>query len=407
MEEIIGTEINPYKIKKADIIISIPSLNEAETIAIPVKQAAEGLKQYFSNYSSVIINCDANSTDGTKEVFLNTPTGDIPKIYLSTPLNVTGKGNALRMLFYKACEMEAKAIVTLDANLTSITPRWIRNLCQPLFENFGFVSPLYVRHKYDNMIANIIAYPLSRALYGRRIRQPVGGDFGFSGRLAKVYAQTDYWNEMVGQFGIDIWMVTIAVNTGTTICQSFMGRPKIHHVQTPPRDPALIFPQIMITIFDLMEIFAENWKKVKWSKPTAIFGFGLGEIELPPPVNVDQEILYQRFLKGFEEYNKIWEKFLNQSHLNKLWEIKTLNFEFFDFPTELWAKILYDFAVGYKKTRDRKILIESLIPLYFGKMLSYVKKTQHMSIQEAEEFTEYECEIFEKTKQYLLEKWDT
>jgi len=407
MEEIIGTEINPYKIKKADIIISIPSLNEAETIAIPVKQAAEGLKQYFSSYSSVIINCDANSTDGTKEVFLNTPTGDIPKIYLSTPLNVTGKGNALRMLFYKACEMEAKAIVTLDANLTSITPRWIRNLCQPLFENFGFVSPLYVRHKYDNMIANIIAYPLSRALYGRRIRQPVGGDFGFSGRLAEVYAQTDYWNEMVGQFGIDIWMVTIAVNTGTTICQSFMGRPKIHHVQTPPRDPALIFPQIMITIFDLMEIFAENWKKVKWSKPTAIFGFGLGEIELPPPVNVDQEILYQRFLKGFEEYNKIWEKFLNQSHLNKLWEIKTLNFEFFDFPTELWAKILYDFAVGYKKTRDRKILIESLIPLYFGKMLSYVKKTQHMSIQEAEEFTEYECEIFEKTKQYLLEKWDT
>jgi len=108
MSEIIGIEINPKQIKKADIIVGIPSYNEADTITFPVKQAAEGLKQYFSEYTSVIIDCDANSTDGTKEVFLNTPTGGVPKIYLSTPLNVSGKGSVLKMLFYKPAKWKQR-----------------------------------------------------------------------------------------------------------------------------------------------------------------------------------------------------------------------------------------------------------------------------------------------------------
>jgi len=50
------------------------------------------------------------------------------------------------------------------------------------------VAPLYVRHRNDGTITNSIAYPLTAALYGTRIRQPIGGDFGFSGRLASYWA---------------------------------------------------------------------------------------------------------------------------------------------------------------------------------------------------------------------------
>ncbi|CAD7782633.1 MAG: hypothetical protein KIIPBIDF_01726 [Candidatus Methanoperedenaceae archaeon GB50] len=93
-------------------------------------------------------------------------------------------------------------------------------------------------------------------------------------------------------------------------------------------------------------------------------------------------------------------------NLNKLNEIKTLRFEHFDFPTELWAKILYDFSVAYKnKVDDQKLILDAIIPLYYGKTLSFVKKTERMSIQEAEELIEYECEVFEKIKPYLIEQW--
>ena len=42
------------------------------------------------------------------------------------------------------------------------------------------MAPLYARYKYDGTITNTVTYPLTRALYGHRIRQPIGGDFGVS-----------------------------------------------------------------------------------------------------------------------------------------------------------------------------------------------------------------------------------
>lgn len=406
MREIIEKEINYQKITKADMVVGIPSYNEADTIAFVVRQVAKGLKQYFPKYKSVIINCDTNSTNGTREIFLNMPTEGIPKICLTPPMNTIGKGSVLRMLFHKAVEMKAKAIISVDSDLVSITPRWIEYLGRPLSDGFDFVTPLYVRHKYDGTITNNLVYPLIRAIFGRRIRQPIGGEFGFSARLAKIYAQDKYWDELVSNFGIDVFMTVLALRAGAHICQSFMGRPKIHRFKDPAQTLGPMFYQIIGTIFRLMVLFSDIWEGIKWSKPTAIFGFGLGETELPPPARVDQNMLYQKFLLGFTQYSQIWHKILSKVNFSKLKEIKTSPANNFEFPTELWAKIVYDFCVAYKdQPTQRKAILNVLIPLYFGKTFSYVKKTERMSIQEAEDFIEYECEVFERAKPYLIEKW--
>ena len=63
------------------------------------------------------------------------------------------------------------------------------------------MAPLYHRHKFDGTITNGIVYPLTRALYGRRIRQPIGGDFGFSGELARVYLAKPVWGTDVARSG--------------------------------------------------------------------------------------------------------------------------------------------------------------------------------------------------------------
>ena len=94
-------EVNPEGITGVDIVIGIPSFNEASSISYPAQQADKGLQKYFSKYSSVIINCDNDSPDNTKEAFLNTKTTK-PKIYISTGPGITGKGNNLRNLFEKA-----------------------------------------------------------------------------------------------------------------------------------------------------------------------------------------------------------------------------------------------------------------------------------------------------------------
>ncbi len=151
---------------------------------------------------------------------------------------------------------------------------------------------------------------------------------------------------------------------------------------------------------------ADYWRRVKWSKPTSIYGFSLGETELPPPVKLNEDQLLAGFRLGGEVHSATWRRVLPPDQMNKLLEIAALPSEEFDFPTQVWAKLLYDFAVAYAREEvPRPDLLNSLIPLYYGKTFSFVRKTAKMSVQQAEEFIENECMVFEETKPYLIERW--
>ncbi|UCC66773.1 MAG: glycosyltransferase [Deltaproteobacteria bacterium] len=399
------SEENPAKIKRADIVVGIPSYNEALTISYPTIQASLGLLEFFGDKRSVIINCDNNSTDGTKEAFLNTPT-EVPKVYICTPPGVRGKGNNLMNLFTKVNELGAHACIIIDADVRSITPRWIRSLGEPLFMDFGFVTPLYVRHKYDATITNNIAYPFIRSIYGRRVRQPIGGEFGVSEEMIPIYLERKVWDEEVSQFGIDIWMTTLAIAHNIPICQSFMGRPKIHRPKDPGAELGPMFRQVMGTIFGMMDPYEPYWRGVRWSKPTAVFGFGLGEVELPPAVEIDRGVLYERLSNGIAQFQRVWERVLAPEVFGKLMEVAEMRREHLDFPTQLWTRILFDYAISYQSFQgERETLLNSLIPLYFGKVYSFVQRTERMSIQEVEEYIEDQCMVFEETRPYLDKRW--
>jgi len=52
------------------------------------------------------------------------------------------------------------------------------------------------------------------------------------------------------------------------------------------------------------------------------------------------------------------------------------------------------------------LVLESVIPLYFGFIASFVFRTKDMTNQEAEDVIEDLCLEFEKQKAYLIENWD-
>ena len=53
------------EIERADLVIGIPSYNEADNISYVVEKCSEGLCRYFPDMKSVIINVDNNSPDNT------------------------------------------------------------------------------------------------------------------------------------------------------------------------------------------------------------------------------------------------------------------------------------------------------------------------------------------------------
>ena len=398
---------NPDGVRSADIIVGIPSLNEADSIAVPTDAAGTGLEEFFPNYRSVVINVDNHSNDGTKEAFFSTPT-HCPKIYISTPEGVRGKGNNFYNLFKAAVELRAKAIVVVDADLKSITPSWIKYLGEPVIDDFDYVSPLYVRHKYDGTITNHIAYPMVRSLFGLRVRQPIGGDFGFSGKLARAYLSERLWTENSAHFGIDIWMTTIAIARQFKVCQAFLGTPKGHKPKDPAADLTPMFVQVVSTLFDLVGEFEYYWKEITQSQPSSVFGFGLGANSHVDPIEIDTQHLFASFNKGVGEHHEIWKQVLSSPLMHEVERLEGFdNADHFEFTTADWARIIFDFAVANRNGDiPQDDLVKSLVPFYHARLLSYVNRTLQMDTREAEEYLENISRTFQHEKYYLIQRWD-
>jgi glycosyltransferase involved in cell wall biosynthesis len=397
---------NPDKVRRAEIVVGIPSYQEADSIGFVTGVVDAGLEKYFGRKDCVIINVDNNSPDDTRGAFLKTETR-MPKLYISTPEGVKGKGRNIRNLFEAGVELGAKAIAMVDADLTSITPQWMQYLVEPVYMDHDYVIPIYVRHKYDGTITNNIAYPMTRVLYGLRTRQPIAGDFGLSGKLARAYLTEKTWDENVSEFGIDIWMTTIAISRGFKVCQAFMGAPKSHRAKDPGAHLGPMFYQVVGTVFNLAVDFEYLWKYSSESLPTSIFGFGLGVTEEPQPVTVDTERLLKSFVDGLIKYWKVWNKVIAPLNLDDLNHLQKMSADTIRVPADLWARILFDYVVAYRdRLADRTQLLNSLIPIYYIRTLAFVNDTKDMNTKEAEDFLEDECRIMEREIYYLIAKWN-
>jgi len=397
---------NPDKVRRAEIVVGIPSYKEADSIGHVTSQVDAGLKKYFGRKDCVIINVDNDSPDDTRGAFLRAET-EMPKLYISTPKGIRGKGRNIRNLLEAGVELGAKAIAMVDADLTSITPAWIQSLVEPIYMDHDYVIPIYVRHKYDGTITNNIAYPLTRVLYGMRTRQPIAGDFGFSGKLARAYLTEKTWDENVSEFGIDIWMTTIAISRSFNVCQTFMGAPKSHRAKDPGAHLGPMFFQVVGTVFSLAVDFEYLWKYSSESLPTNIFGFGLGVTDEPEPVTVDRDRLLKSFIDGLIKYWKIWTKVIAPLNLDDLNHLQKMSADKISVPADLWARILFDYVVAYRDSlADRTVLLNSLIPIYYIRTLAFVNDTKDMNTKEAEDFLEDECRIMEDEIYYLIAKWN-
>ena len=402
-------------ITSVDILIGIPSFNNAKTIGHVVRAVQAGLAKYFPDRKSVLVNSDGGSTDSTLEVVRNASIQDYtsilvhhrvePLFRIATPYSgVPGKGSAFRTIFELAAALDAKACVVVDSDLRSITPEWIELLVKPVLEGgFDYVAPLYHRHKYDGTITNSIVYPLTRALYGKRVRQPIGGDFGFSGGLAKFYLEKDVWETDVARFGIDIWMTTTALANQFKVTQSFLGA-KIHDAKDPGADLSAMLYQVVGATFELMETYSDVWKPVRGSEPVTAFGFeytvGLEQVK----VNTGR--MLNVFREGLKNLRELWIDVLGAGDFRELERTGTLADREFRFPLALWTRVIYDYAIAYhKKKLPVEHLIKSLTPLYLGKTASFILEAEQMGQYEAEAEIEKLCNEFENNKEYLVNNW--
>jgi glycosyltransferase involved in cell wall biosynthesis len=364
-----------------------------------------GLDTHYRGKKSVIMIADGGSTDDTREVSKEFEIKPWQEKVVSIYRGPGGKGSAFRSIFEAAKRLEVKACMVVDSDLRSISPDWVGFLLDPVMKKkFEYVSPVYTRYKYDGTITNNIVYNLTRALYGLRIRQPIGGDFAFAGKLAAHYIEQDVWETDVARYGIDIWMTTHAIANKFKICQSNLGV-KIHDAKDPAEALGPMFRQVVYTLFVLMEANEEQWKNVRGSKAVPLFG--LDKFLEPEPIKVNQGRLVDEYKAGFRQFRGLYEDIFCEDCFAALKKCSQMSKTKFHMPTETWAQVLYETAATFHSwIHNRSQLVNLVTPLYLGRVASFINQTKDMSSHEAEEVVERQAVIFEETKDYLIRVWE-
>ncbi len=434
-------------------MVGIPSFGNAETIGFVVRAATAGMVQYFSDLKPILVNSDGGSPDDTPRVAISTESpAYIEKIILVSPRHklqrisftyqgLSGKGTAVRALFEVARELGVKAMVMVDSDLRSIAPEWIELLAGPILKGgYDFVAPLYSRYKYDGTITNAIAYPLTRALYGARIRQPIGGEFAISGDLVQRYLELDTFDDLTARFGIDVWMTHSALNEGFAVCQTRLGA-KIHDPKDPGSDLGPMFRQVVGTILRLAGRYSDHWLPIKGSHDVPAYGFE--RVIEPPPLEVNTLRLLSEFHAGSLTLTDTWRHMLAPATVESVLELAVEAgaladaagtklglggdvasttattaemaeaVSAFHFPDDLWARVMYDLVVAARAASapgatgpGLETLVASLVPIYFGRVGSFVIENRNIPTDAAEERVERQAREFELLKPYLIERWN-
>lgn len=398
-----------------DLVVGIPSYNNADTIRHVKDAVVAGLAEFFPDKRSIIVLSDGGSQDETRHLFEETGRDAPPTLIVSHPVpgvqtigtrdrGILGYENAFRAIFEITSRLEAKACAVIDGNLRSVTPEWVSLLIKPIIErNFDLVAPLYRRHKYDGSLTNSVVYPMNRALYGKRMKYQSGGGSGFSGKLVSSYLAKDVWGGHIAQLGLDNWMTTVAVVEGHEVCQAYLG-PRDQDLKESQVELSLMLSQAVGSVFSLMEAYQAVWDGRNGSSPVPIFGASYEVGTEPVAVNVTRMV--KAFKQGLRDLLPLWEIILAEDTMAQVLPLSIMDAEEFRFPIDVWVRVIYDCAISYhEKVVHREHLLKALTPLYLGRTASFVMETRESDAEEVERVIERMCREYEAQKPSLIERW--
>ena len=375
-------------IGSADVVVGIPSFRNAATIGHVASTAAKGLREHFPGARVAIVNADGGSEDGTPARVVEGASG-VP-VAVGRYIGPPGKGSAFRAIFTAVGMLGARACAVVDSDLRSITPQWIGRLVTPITKgDADYITPLYARHKHDGTITNSVAYPLTRSLYGLRVRQPIGGEFGFRADLARTYLEQPVWDSDVARFGIDIFMTTTAITRGAKVAQAFLGA-KVHDPKDPAADLGPMFTQVVGTLFRMAAENEPAWSKVRASKDVPVIGDPM-PVE-PEAVPADPARLREKYVAAKGAHEAIWREILSAPVPASL-------------DAKAWARIVFDhLEAALRSPTQSEQMARSLLPLYQLRTASFIEEVRDMTTTQSETVIEDGARAMEEEKLRFMER---
>ncbi len=311
---------------------------------------------------------------------------------------------ACQSLFAATERLGARACCLVASETETAAPQWICEFMQPLLESDpDLVVPYYEPRRYTGLLNSSIVYPLTRSLYGKRIHNPLGPDVGVSLRLAqKLLRTTRNTNGGASQIHPLASLAPIAVCENLQISQVRLSARRY-----PPTDwvnMSSLVAQVLGSVFVEMERSAACWQRTRGSVPVPVRGDSVVPSE--DTGSMDLNRMVETFQLGVRDLQEIWSLVLPPATLFELRKLSRLAPEHVTMPDELWARIVYDFALAHRlRTINRDHLLRSMTPLYLAWVVSYARELQAAGPAAIEQRIERLSLAYEAAKPYLISRW--
>jgi glucosylglycerate synthase len=314
-----------------------------------------------------------------------------------------GRASAYKSLDAIATDLKAKACVVIGPDLAAMDAASIHALTQGVFENqCDLTVPLYGPGRFEGLLNSSILAPLTRALYGKRIRFPLTPDYGLSARMLSQLAHPS-GNFAAATSSAMRWPTVDAVVAEQNICQAYLGTR--HESQNEGMDLSSVLGGLLGSLFSEMERNAAIWQRVRGSQMVPLLGG-----QRPAPASsengIDVRPLLESFQLGARNLQEVWSLVLPPVTLVELKHLSLRSADRFRIPDDLWVRIVYDFALAHRERHISRVhILGALTPLYLGWVASHVMAIASESAEQVDQRLESLARAYEEGKPYLLSRW--
>jgi len=383
---------------QAEIVVAVPGVATGEALRDTVARVRTALNGVAAGPKAVLVHPDGAMAEAASAngqlALLPFPITPVDRF----PAPGESLSEAYRTVFLASSRLGARACIVVGSDPTTLAPEALQRLVQPVMEQgFDLVTPCYLRRRFDALLNSAVIAPLSRALYGKRLRFPVGADFGFSARLVERQLQP------TAERGImPIWFASDAACGGFKIGQAQLGVPV--PVQKDPPEISAAVAQLLGPLFLDLERNAACWQKVRASQPVPTFGMAAAAPEEAGAVDVSRMI--DAFRLGYRNLQDVWGVVLPPATLVELKRLTQLEPETFRLADDLWARIVYDFALAFRlRAMSRDHVLGAMTPLYRAWVASYAAEVRTAAAAAIEQRLERLGAAFEAQKPYFVSRW--
>ena len=180
------------------------------------------------------------------------------------------RSSAYKALESVAADLGVSACVLIAPDLTALNAHTIQLLSHGILQDHcDLAVSVYSVGKFEALLNSSILSPLTRALYGKRIRFPLALDIGVSpamlGNLANLPVRMQGASTSVVR-----WPSVEAVRADRIVCQTLV--PIRHQLQSEGFDLSSVLGGLLGSLFSEIESNAPIWQRIRGSHEVPFLG---------------------------------------------------------------------------------------------------------------------------------------